>query len=192
MPLGVAESVTAFEAAGFAVADWVHQMLARGCPTFYQRDAQGVVQSCYQPQAGAYVPLPRDPRALRAAGLPLLQRNDSAGIRDMGDGVALWQFHSKQNSIDDALIDSGHAALELITEGRCRALIIGNDGPRFSIGYNLALALQRIEAGEFDALERSVQRLAAADPGAAPGACPGRRGGGGHGPRRRHGIAAGC
>ena len=77
----------------------------------------------------------------------------------MGDGVALWQFHSKQNSIDDALIDSGHAALDLITEGRCRALVIGNDGPRFSIGYNLALALQRIEAGEFDALERSVKGL---------------------------------
>ena len=157
--LGVAESVATFEAAGFAVSDWVHRMLANGCPTFYLRDAQGAVQACYQPQAGDYVPLPRDPRALRAAGLPLLQRNDSAGIRDMGDGVALWQFHSKQNSIDDALIDSGQAALELITEGRCRALVIGNDGPRFSIGYNLALALQRIEAGEFDALERSVQRL---------------------------------
>ena len=77
----------------------------------------------------------------------------------MGDGVALWQFHSKQNSIDDALIDSGHAALELVADGRCRALVIGNDGARFSIGYNLALALQRIKAGEFDALERSVQRL---------------------------------
>ena len=157
--LGVAESITAFEAADFAVADWVHEMLAHGCSTFYQRDAQGAVQACYQPQAGDYVPLARDPRALRAAGLPLLQRNDSASIRDMGDGVALWEFHSKQNSIDDALIDSGHAALELIGEGRCRALVIGNDGPRFSIGYNLALALQRIEAGEFDALERSVQRL---------------------------------
>ncbi len=157
--LGVAKSVAAFEAAGFAVADWVHQMLARGCANFYQRDAQGAVQACYQPQAGDYLPLARDPRALRVAGLTLLQRNDSASIRDMGDGVALWQFHSKQNSIDDALIDSGHAALALIEEGRCRALVIGNDGPRFSIGYNLALALQRIEAGEFDALERSVQRL---------------------------------
>ena len=120
---------------------------------------RGQSQSCYQPQAGAYVPLARDPRALPVQGLTLLQRNDSAGIRDMGDGVALWQFHSKQNSIDDALIDSGFAALEQITEGRCRALVIGNDGARFSIGYNLALALQRIEAGEFDVLERSVQRL---------------------------------
>ena len=157
--LDVAESVAAFEAAGHAVADWVHQMLANGCPTFYRRDAPGAMQACYEPQAGDYVPMARDPRALRVAGLPLLQRNDSASLRDMGEGVALWEFHSKQNSIDDALIDSGHAALELVAEGRCRALVIGNDGARFSIGYNLALALQRIEAGEFDALERSVQRL---------------------------------
>ena len=124
-------------------------------------------------------------------GLPLLQRNDSASIRDMGDGVALWEFHSKQNSIDDALIDSGHAALALIEEGRFRALVIGNDGARFSIGYNLALALQRIEAGEFDALERSVQRLQQLALALRRAPVPVVAAAAGHGPRRRHGIAAG-
>lgn len=157
--LGVAEGAAACEAEGFTVADWVQEMLARGCASFYRRDAQGEPEACYEPQAGDYVPLARDRRALRAAGLPVLRGNDSGSLRDMGDGVGLWEFHSKQNSIDDALIESGFMALELIAEGRWRALVIGNDGARFSIGYNLALALQRIEAGEFDELERSIQGL---------------------------------
>ena len=164
-------------------------MLANDCPAFYRPDARGEAEACYDLQAGDYLPLPGDERALQAAGLTVLRGNGSASLRDLGDGVALWEFHSVQNSIDDALIDSGHAALEEIAGGRYRALVIGNDGARFSIGYNLALALQRIEDGEFDALELSVGRLAGAGPGPAPCARAGRRGGAGHGAGRRRRIA---
>ncbi|MCE2489306.1 MAG: 3-hydroxyacyl-CoA dehydrogenase/enoyl-CoA hydratase family protein [Anaerolineae bacterium] len=157
--LGVAEGLSLCEAQGHTVADWVHDMLAKDCPALYRRERRGEPDGCYDPRAGEYVPLPVDERALQAAGLTVIAANESASLREMGDGVGLWAFHSKQNSIDDALIDSGHLALEEIAAGRFRALVIGNDGPRFSIGYNLALALQRIEDGEFDALERSVERL---------------------------------
>ncbi len=157
--LGVAAGVTLCEAQGHTVASWVHDMLANDCPAFYRRDARGEPDARYDPQAGAYLPLPENERALQAAGLTVLRSNDSASQRDLGDGVALWEFHSVQNTIDDALIDSGHAALETIAGGEFQALVIGNDGPRFSIGYNLALALQRIDDGEFEALERSVKSL---------------------------------
>ncbi len=157
--LGVAAGLALCEAQGQPVANWVHVMLANDCPTFYRRDASGEPEACYDPQAGDYLPLPVDERALQATGLTVLRSNECASLRDMGEGVALWEFHSAQNSIDDALIDSGHAALEEIAGGRFQALVIGSDGARFSVGYNLALALQRIEDGEFDALERSVEAL---------------------------------
>lgn len=157
--LGVAEGIALFEAQGHSVAAWAPEMLERGCRTFYRRDPDGAALACYEPQAGDYAPLPNDDRAISASGLTVLRGNDSASLRDLGEGVALWEFHSLQNSIDDALIESGHAALEQVCNGRFRALVIGNDGARFSIGYNLALALQRIESGEFDALERSVANL---------------------------------
>ncbi|MCY4527226.1 MAG: 3-hydroxyacyl-CoA dehydrogenase/enoyl-CoA hydratase family protein, partial [Anaerolineaceae bacterium] len=157
--LGVAEGLSLCEAQGYPVAAWVHEMLARDCPAFYRLDGRGETDAGYDPRAGEYVPLPEDERALQAAGLTVIVANESASLRDMGDGVGLWAFHSKQNSIDDALIESGHLALAEIAAGRFRALVIGNDGARFSIGYNLALALQRIEDGEFDALERSVADL---------------------------------
>lgn len=46
--LGVAETVPVFEAAGYAAADWVKEMLASGRETFYERDDSGAVVSVYQ------------------------------------------------------------------------------------------------------------------------------------------------
>ena len=115
--LGVAAGVALCEAQNHAVAPWVHDMLANDCPTFYQRDASGEAEACYDPQAGEYLPLPGDEWALQATGLTVLRSNESASLRELGDGVALWEFHSVQNSIDDALIEGGHAALEAIAGG---------------------------------------------------------------------------
>ena len=55
----------------------------------------------------------------------------------MGEGALLWEFNTKQNSITAGLIESGHRALQLLKDDRYRALVIGNDGERFSIGANL-------------------------------------------------------
>ena len=49
----------------------------------------------------------------------------------------LWAFNSKQNSITSGLIESGWKALKLLESPEYKALIVGNDGERFSIGANL-------------------------------------------------------
>src|SRR5215207_1596995 len=48
--IGVAETVPAFEQAGYPVAEWVKQMIATGHPTFYQRDESGQIYGYYSPQ----------------------------------------------------------------------------------------------------------------------------------------------
>ena len=55
----------------------------------------------------------------------------------MGDGALLWEFTTKQNSITAGLIESGWRALQILDDERYAALVIGNDGERFSIGANL-------------------------------------------------------
>ena len=139
--IGPADTVDRFEADGYPVADWVKEMLAGGKSTFYQRDANSQVSGYYSPQDGDYVPLVKDPREitiadLKAAGATVWS-NDDGSIHDMGDGVLLWEFHTRQNSITAALIESGWKALELLDDAECRALVVGNDGERFSIGANL-------------------------------------------------------
>jgi 3-hydroxyacyl-CoA dehydrogenase len=55
----------------------------------------------------------------------------------MGDGVLLWEFHSKQNSITPALVEMGWKALEILNQDDYQAMVVGNDAERFSIGANL-------------------------------------------------------
>ena len=139
--IGVAETVDRFESDGYPVAVWVKDMLASGAAAFYQTDDAGKVIGYFSPQQGGYLPLHIDPREitladLRATGAEVYSNGDGA-IYDMGDGVLLWEFRTKQNSITPGLIASGWKALELLDETAFKALVVGNDGERFSIGANL-------------------------------------------------------
>ncbi len=139
--IGVAETIERFEADGYPVADWVKTMIADGHATFYQRDEAGKAIGYYSLPDRAYLPLESDPREitiadLRAAGAQVYS-NGAGAVYDMGGGVLLWEFRTKQNSITADLIESGWRALELLEGEGCSALVIGNDGERFSIGANL-------------------------------------------------------
>ena len=139
--IGVAETMDRFDADGYPVAEWVKDMLAAGHSTFYQRDHCGRVIGFYSLQDQAYLPLVMDAREitvadLRASGAEVDSNGDGA-VFDMGDGVLLWEFNTKQNSITAGLIESGWKALELLEAPENRALVIGNDAERFSIGANL-------------------------------------------------------
>lgn len=139
--IGVADTIDRFEADGYPVADWVKAMVADGKSAFYQRDDGGKVIGYYSPQERAYLPLVKDPREisiadLRASGDEITSNGDGR-IYDMGDGALLWEFNTKQNSISPGLIESGWEALELLADDRYKALVIGNDGERFSVGANL-------------------------------------------------------
>lgn len=139
--IGAADTVDRFEADGYPVARWVKEMLASGKSTFYQRDAGGKVSGYYSPQAGDYLPLVKDPREIRIADLKAggaqIWSNGDGSVYDMGDGALLWEFHTKQNSITAALIESGWKALEWLDSAAYKALVVGNDGERFSVGANL-------------------------------------------------------
>ena len=139
--IGVAESSERFEADGYPVAGWVKAMVAAGKPTFYQRDSGGKVIGYYSPQARAYLPLVKDPREITIADLRAakaeIYSNGAGTVYDLGDGALLWEFNTKHNCITADLIASGWQALERLAADGFKALIIGNDGERFSIGADL-------------------------------------------------------
>lgn len=137
--IGVAESVARFEDDGYPVADWVKTMLADGNASFYARDDGGNITSYYCPQRAAYAPLEKDRREITVSALggAEVYSNGHGSLFDMGDGALLWAFQTRHNSITPGLIASGWRALELLADDKVKALVIGNDGERFSIGANL-------------------------------------------------------
>jgi 3-hydroxyacyl-CoA dehydrogenase len=161
--LGVAETVPAFEEAGYTVADWVKTMLADGNTTFYQRDEAGKVVGYYSPQSGDYVALERDPRRITVADLKaagaIIKQNASANLLDVGDGIGLLEMTSDYFVIDGDFVQMGLDAAEMINNGELRGLVISHDGERFSIGANLGLVMMSAMSGEIDQLRALVRGL---------------------------------
>jgi len=164
--IGVAESIPRFEVAGYPVAAWVTQMVRNPVtPTFYQRDSNGLATGYYSPEEGTYLPLPVDPLAITVKGLRtgaksngVVAKNDSASVIDMGDGVALFEFHSQALAIDADLVEMGYQALELVDRD-FDALVVGHDGERFCIGANVFMVVMAVNSGLMDQLEESIKRL---------------------------------
>lgn len=161
--IGVAEYVTKFESAGYAVAEWVKGMLAEGHTTFYLRNAGGVATHYYSPQQKTYVPMPSDPmiisipelRSREGDNKALLVENSDGAVYDIGDGVLLWEFRSKQNTITAKFIEMGYQALELLKHPSFVALVVANEAERFSIGANLQEAMM----GGMEGVERAIIAL---------------------------------
>jgi 3-hydroxyacyl-CoA dehydrogenase len=144
--IGVAESVEKFEAAGYKVADWVKEMLAKGNSSFYQTDEKGRVVAAYSPVDGSYVRIDKDARVIKIADLraddKLVWENKDGSIYDMGDGVLLWEFHTKGNTITAGFLEAGYRAVDILeSDDAYVALVIGNESNDYSFGANLSDAM---------------------------------------------------
>ena len=155
--LGVAGTAKKMEEAGLEVADWVKEMLAAGCDSFYRNG------SYYDFQEKGYKPKPIDPKivsiqALRDGGNEV-KRNMSASLLDMGDGVALLEMHSpKINALDPDFIEMSYEALERLNSD-FDALVIGNTGQDFCIGMNIATVAIAAMQGMWDQIEQMSYRI---------------------------------
>lgn len=154
--LGVRETVRAMEENGFDVADWIHQMLDAGHDRFYEDGRY------YNFQTGQYEPVEEDPRLLviddlRSEGKEVA-RNDGASLLDMGDGVALLEFHAKMNALDQDIMEMIDGALERL-QSDFDALVIGNQGDNFSVGANIAMIGIAAAQGMWQQIDETVKTL---------------------------------
>ena len=67
-----------------------------------------------------------------------LWQNPEAALLDLGDGVVLYEFRSKGNTLSLKVVDGLAEVLDLLENGDYRGLVIGNSSAHFSGGANLA------------------------------------------------------
>jgi len=109
--------------------------------SFY-RHSDGLRQ--YLGLDGAYHELRRPAGVLlledvKRVSSPVL-KNGSAAVWDIGDGVLCFEFTSKSNSLDEAIITLLGKTIPLV-KAKYKALVIYNEGTNFSVGANLGLAI---------------------------------------------------
>ena len=159
--LGVKDTVKRMKAAGYAPAKWVEAMLKNGVETFYQYKGGDKV-GVYDVSKQKYV------RIKRAAGMVLLRElkgtkkviseNAGASLYDIGDGVALVEFHTKMNALDDDIFNITSEALDRV-ERDFDGLVIGNEADNFSAGANLFMVVVAAQQGLWEQLDGAIRKL---------------------------------
>src|SRR3989441_3415079 len=86
----------------------------------------------------------------------IIRKNSGASLRDIGDGVACLEFHSKMNTIGGDIISLLFTALEEVNVN-FKGLVIGNEGQHFSAGANLMLLLMEAVEGNWDEIDYMVR-----------------------------------
>lgn len=93
--------------------------------------------------------------ALRRAGQPVWFE-EAAALWDIGDGVGLFEFHTKLNVFTPSLIAATARMVEEAPK-HFQAVVIGNDGPVFSAGADLKAMLALSEAGDRVGLKAFIE-----------------------------------
>lgn len=154
--LGVEWMTSLMRNDGYTIPDSIDKMLRKNRESFYDRSRREV----YNLSNGKTSVLePPAPSAIKTEDLRLQHKEvkqwQEAALYDMGDGVGLFEFRSRANSIGSGVIAALFYAFEII-EKNFDALVIGNDGTNFSVGANLYEVISAVEQQRIPELEQAV------------------------------------
>jgi 3-hydroxyacyl-CoA dehydrogenase len=154
--IGVKKSVERWESEGHEIPKWVHDMLAAGRETFYAwEDGERTYWD-----HNAKKPVVIDDGE-KVNSITLLKQKPTNIVQDefewthvdMGDGCLGLEFKTKMNVQGPDTMAGINAALDRCEAGEFDALVIANDGANFSAGANLMFVFMAMQSGESDQVE---------------------------------------
>ncbi|MBY6052341.1 3-hydroxyacyl-CoA dehydrogenase/enoyl-CoA hydratase family protein [Cytobacillus firmus] len=156
--IGVEKSVRKMEEAGEEVPAWVKEMLEKGINSFYKEE-EG---QKYFYHNGEYRLIEENPKVINLKQLKkqkgVIKKNTGASLLDIGDGVALLEFHSQSNAIGLDIIQMINFAVDEV-EKNYKGLVIGNQGKNFCVGANLGMILMEAQDDNIYELDMVVRHF---------------------------------
>jgi len=160
--IGVKEVVDVMKKLGKKVPAKVEEMLAKGCVSFYKKDADGT-KYYYDFEKKDYVKLEENPKIIFLPSLKernkVVKENAAATLVDIGDGVACLEFHTKMNAIDADMIQMISDSCDIVDKDFVGMVVANHDQRMFSAGANIFAVLIAIQQGQWDELEKMVAAL---------------------------------
>jgi len=155
--IGVRESVERMKEEGLTIPGNVKEMLDSGRERYYENGtvynlATGKVEKLSPPAREAITV------SILTSENKEIWSNSHAGLYDMGDDVALFEFRTKQQTLGFDLIASVQTACEK-AGSEFQALVIGHDHENFSYGANLAEAVTAISKRDKETILKAVNNF---------------------------------
>lgn len=154
--LGVPATVMAMKKAGFTVAPWIDEMLAKGNTQFYKIEKGK--RLFYHLPSQSYHPLPGAEAflVLQHNTDKLVWKNSACRLYDIGDGVAGLEWSTKMNSIGAEVLEGLNKSISLAEE-KFKGLVIANSGANFSAGANVGMIFMLAIEQEYDELDMAIR-----------------------------------
>ncbi len=158
--IGLRESVARMEKEGESIPDWVRALAKSDRPAFYPT-VDG--RLCQASPAGGHVPVTPRPRTIAVADLKaqnrVIQAAPGATLYDIGDEVALVDFHSPKQAIGTDLMQMLHVAMDRVRKDFRGLVVSSHVSPNFCVGANLVLILMGAQDGEWDEIDLAIRQF---------------------------------
>jgi len=155
--IGLEKGIEIMKAQGFEPAAWVNEMLASGNKSFYSVKNGATyfynIPSKNQekvPGQDAFIILDNIRKTTEVF------KNSGVVIEDIGDGILNVEFQSKMNSIGGDVLAGINKAIDL-AEQNYQGLVIGNQGPNFSVGANIGMIFMLAVEQEYDEMNMAIK-----------------------------------
>ena len=159
--LGVEKTTQAMKAAGYKVAPWIDEMIAKGNKSFYK--LENGKRLCYSPLSSSYSFPPKGGEEGGAAFIVMsnykdkkIWSNASCNLYDLGDEVLGLQWFTKMGSIGGDVLSGINTAIEK-AEKEYKGLVIANEGANFSAGANVGMIFMLAIEQEYDELDMAIR-----------------------------------
>jgi len=153
------------EQQGIEGLGWVEAMHESGATTFYrtragEREVYIPAESRYERDLRPADELRLDP--IKAEASNTLWSNEDAALLDLDDGVALYEFRSKGNSLGQKVMTGLAEVIDKVeNDPNLRGLVIGNEGKNFSVGANLGEMAMAAAQQKFDLIADYIEQFQA-------------------------------
>jgi 3-hydroxyacyl-CoA dehydrogenase len=147
--LGFEQVVGDMKAAGMKVPSWVEQLSSREDGGVEEMgkvfvSPASVAKSAFSSDV--------DLAVIKANPERTLWQNAEAALLDIGDGVGLYEFRSKGNTLSLNVVKGLAEVLNLLEHNSLKGLVIGNGSAHFSGGANLAEMGMMAQSGSLDGI----------------------------------------
>ena len=155
--IGVEKGIEMMAAEGLKPADWVADMIESGSDSFYsvKNGATYFYDSPKKeqekvPGQDAFIILDNIRKTTEVFS------NSGVSVQDLGDGILNVEFQSKMNTIGGDVLAGLNKAIDM-AEKDFAGLIVGNQGPNFSVGANIGMIFMMAAEQEYDELNAAIK-----------------------------------
>jgi 3-hydroxyacyl-CoA dehydrogenase len=154
--LGFEQVMSDLETRGISLPPWVKKLRFEGVTGFY---TSGAVHSPHGVIPLEIVGDEINLNSVKADPHPTLWQNAESALLDLGDGVALFEFRSKGNTLSLQVLQGLAEVMSRLEAGVFRGLVIGNDNPNFCGGANLAEIGHMAQTGNLTAIADLISQF---------------------------------